>query len=90
MEKLQTKRGRIETIGEDRITILNLDGFCRDTLHLTPGEAIYIQNKIGFDKEVLYSAKGGKLIHIWIDEAVPELRGLYEAFPKEIECTSFA
>ena len=90
MEQLQTKRGRIETIGKDRITILNLDGFCRDTLQISPGEAIYIQNKIGFDKEVLYSAKDGKLIHLWVDKEVPELRGLYEEFPKEIECTGFA
>ena len=55
METLQTKRGRIETIGEDRITILNLDGLCQDTLHITPGKAVYIKNKIGFEKEVLYS-----------------------------------
>jgi hypothetical protein len=90
METLQTKRGRIETIGEDRITIRNLDGFCQDTLHITPGKAIYIENKFGFEKEVFYSVKGSELIHMWVDEAFPELRSLYDAIPKERECTSFA
>jgi hypothetical protein len=88
MEQLQTKRGKIETIGEKKITILNLDGLCRDTFEVTPGEASYIRDKFGLDVEILYSVKGNRLVHMWPDEEVPELRGLYEAFPKVTECTA--
>ncbi len=88
MGKFQTKKGRIEIIGEDKVTILNLDGYCRDTLAITPGEAVYIRGKIGFGEEVFYSVKDGKLIQVGLDKAVPELRYLYEEFPKEMECLS--
>ncbi len=48
MEKIQLKMGRIKAIGEDRITILNLDGLCWDTLPVTPGEATYIRDYAAF------------------------------------------
>ncbi len=86
MEKLQIKRGMIEIVGGDKITILNLDGFCRDTLAITPGEAIHIRDKIGLGEEVLYSVKGGRLIQVGVESAVPELHDQYEALPREIEC----
>ncbi len=88
MEPLRTKRGRIETIGERRIVILNLDGFCRDTFEVSPGEASYIRDKLGTEAEIFYSVKGDRLLHMWPDEDVPELRGLYEEFPKVTECTT--
>ncbi len=86
MEKSQLKKGRIEIIGGDKVTILNLGGLCRDTLAIIPEEAIRIKNEIGFGEEVLYSVKGGKLIYIEPESAVPELRELYEGLPKEIRC----
>jgi len=86
MEKSQLKKGRIEIIGEDKVTILNLDGLCRDTLGIIPEEALRIKNEIGFGEEVLYSVKGGKLIHIEPETAATELRDLYEELPKEIGC----
>ena len=90
MEKLKIKKGRIEIVGEDRVTILNLDGFCRDTLAITPGEAIYITDKIGLGEEVLYSLKDGRLIQVGVESAVPELHDQYESLPKEIECVASA
>ena len=86
MEKSQLKKGRIEIIGEDKVTVLNLDGLCRETLAIIPEEALRIKDEIGFGEEVLYSVKGGKLIHIEPERAVPELRDLYEELPKEIRC----
>ncbi len=86
MEKLQLKKGRIEIIGEDKVTILNLDGLCRDTLAIIPEEALRIRDEIGFGEEVLYSVKDGKLIQIELEKAAPELQELYEQFPKEIIC----
>jgi len=90
MEKLQIKRGMVEIVGDHKITILNLDGFCRDTLAITPGEAIHITDKIGLGEEVLYSVKGGRLIQVGAERAVPELHDLYEQLPKEIECVAAA
>jgi hypothetical protein len=90
MEKLQIKKGRIEIVGEDKVPILNLDGFCRDTLAITPGEAIYIKDEIGLGEEVLYSVKDGRLIQVGVESSVPELRDQYEALPKEIECVASA
>ncbi len=87
MEKIQLKMGRIEAIGEDRITILNLDGLCWDTLPVTPGEAIYIRDKFGFGGVVLYSVRDGRLIQVGIERSVPELRKLYEILPKETDCS---
>lgn len=86
MEKDQLKKGRVEIIGDDKVTILNLDGFCRDTLAITPEEAIYIRDEIGFGEEVLYSIQGGKLVRIELERAVPELQDLYQSLPKEIGC----
>jgi hypothetical protein len=86
MEKSKLKKGRIEIIGEDKVTILNLDGICRDTLAIIPEEALRIKDEIGFGEEVLYSVKGGKLIHLEPERAIPELRSLYEELPKEIGC----
>ena len=80
------KKGRIEIIGEDKVTILNLDGLCRDTLAISPGEALRIKDEIGFGEEVLYSVKGGKLVQIEPERAVPELRQLHKELPKEIGC----
>ena len=90
MEKVQIKRGRIEIVGEDRVTILNLDGFCRDTFAITLAEAIYIKDEIGFGEEVLYSVKDGRLIQVGVERTVPELHDPYEASPKEIECVASA
>ncbi len=86
MEKSQLKKGRIEIIGEDKVTILNLDGLCRDTLAIIPEEALRIKDEIGFGEEVLYFVKGGKLVQIELEGAFPELQQLYEALPKEIGC----
>ncbi len=86
MEKSQLKKGRIEIIGEDKVTILNLDGLCRDTLAITPEEALRIRDEIGFGEEVLYFVKGGKLVQLELERAVPELQQMYEVLPKEIGC----
>ncbi len=86
MEKSQLKKGRIEIIGEDKVTILNFDGLCRDTLAVTPEEALRIRDEIGFGEEVLYFVRGGKLVQIELERAVPELGGLYQASPKERGC----
>ena len=86
MEKEQLKKGRVEIIGEDKVTILNLDGLCRDTLAITPQEAIHIRDEIGFGQEVFYSLEGSKLARIELEGAVPELKDLYQTLPKEIEC----
>jgi hypothetical protein len=88
MEKEQLKKGRVEIIGEDKVTILNLDGLCRDTLAITPEEAIYIRDEIGFGEEVLYSVKGSKLLRIELERAVPELQDLYQTSLKEIGCVT--
>lgn len=86
MEKSQLKKGRIEIIGEDKVTILNLDGLCRDTLAITPGEALRIKDEIGFGGEVFYFVKGGKLVQLELGRAVPELQDLYQELPKEVGC----
>ncbi len=86
MEKEQLKKGRVEIIGEDQVTILNLDGLCRDTLAITPQEAIHILDEIGFGQEVFYSVQGGKLVRIELEGAAPELQDLYQTSLKEIEC----
>lgn len=86
MEKSRLKKGRIEIIGEDKITILNQDGLCRDTLAVTPGEALFIKDKFDFGAEVLYLVKGDKLIQIEMERSVPDLQKLYGMLPKEIEC----
>lgn len=86
MEKSQLKKGRIEIIGEDKVTILNFDGLCRDTLAITPEEALRIRDEIGFGEEVLYFVKDGKLVQIELEGAVPELEGLYQELPKELGC----
>jgi len=89
MEKEQLKKGRVEIIGEDKVTILNLDGLCRDTLAITPQEALDIRDEIGFGQEVYYSVQGRKLVRIEVEGAVPELQDLYQTSPKEIGCVSF-
>ena len=89
MEKEQLKKGRVEIIGEDKVTILNLDGLCRDTLAITPQEALDIRDEIGFGQEVYYSVQWRKLVRIELEGAVPELQDLYQTSPKEIGCVSF-
>ena len=88
MEKEQLKKGRVEIIGEDKVTILNLDGLCRDTLAITPQEALDIRDEIGFGQEVYYSVQWRKLVRIELEGAVPELQDLYQTSPKEIGCVS--
>ena len=88
MAKSQLKRGRIEIIGEDTITILNLDGPCRDTLRVTPEEAIRIRDEIGFGEEVLYFSDGARLVQVDTEREAPELRDLYRALPKTIQCVT--
>ncbi len=77
MEKEQLKKGRVEIIGEDMVTILNLDGLCRDTLAITPREAIHIRDEIGFGQEVFYSVQGSKLVRIKLEGVAPVLQDLY-------------
>lgn len=86
MKKSRLKKGRIEIIGEDKVTILNLDGQCRDILVIPPGEAKYIRDEIGVGEEVLYFIKGNKLVDLELERGVPELQELYEILPKKIAC----
>jgi len=88
MEKSRLKKGRIEMVGEDKITILNEDGLCRDILAITPGEALFIRDKFGFGAEVLYFVEGDKLIQIELERSAPDLQKLYGILPKEIECVT--
>jgi hypothetical protein len=85
-DKSRLKKGRIEIIGDDKITILNRDGLCRDTLAVTPGEALSIRENIGFEAEVLYFVDGDKLVRIELEKSAPDLQKLYGMLPKEIEC----
>jgi len=68
------------------MTILNLDGRCRDILFIPLGEEKYIRDEIGVGEVVLYFTEGNKLIHIEPERAIPELQDLYRVLPKEIEC----
>ena len=86
MRKSRLKRGRIEIIEEEKMTILNLDGQCRDTLLIPLGEAKFIRDEIGVGEEVLYFTQGSRLIQVEPERAIPELQELYEALPKETGC----
>ncbi len=86
MKRVELKKGKIEIIGDDKVTILNFDGPCHDTLAITPEDAIYIKDEIGFGEEVMYFAEGDRLVHIDLERNAPELRDLYQALPKKTEC----
>jgi hypothetical protein len=85
---VELKMGKIENIGNDKITILNIDGPCYDTLTIDPEEAIYIKDEISRGEEVIYFAENESLVHIDLKRNAPELQELYEALPKKTECVS--
>ncbi len=86
MRKQRIKKGRIEKIEEDKITLFNLDGECRDILPITPLEAQYSMDEFGLGEEVIYVVDDNRLVQMEQESAAPELEELYEIMPKDIRC----
>jgi len=90
MKKQQTKKGKIERIEEDKITIFNVDGGCRDILPITPLEAQYSMEEFGVGEKVIYVIEDGRLVQMEQERSAPELDDLYDVMPKDVRCVRAA
>jgi hypothetical protein len=87
MERASIKRGRVENVGSDQITIFSHEGRCEDTFAILPDNAEVIRGDIGIGKDVFYLIDGSELLAIGLEEsASDELRFLYENTPREAGC----
>ncbi len=88
MELQKLKKGTIQKIEDDRITLLNLDGKCEDAFAIYPQFADEIRNNIGPTEPVFYVTEGDQLLGLGLEEAAPDdLKMLYDVMPKEKECS---
>ncbi len=91
MEERQLKKGKVERVDSDKITIFNHDGGCQDTLFIAREDADAIRDLIGDGSEVFYILQGEELLGIGAEEfASEDLWSVYEAMPKEKGCVTSA
>jgi hypothetical protein len=91
MDDQKLKKGRIDKIEEEAITIFNHDGECEDKLAIFPQDAEDIRSEIGLGQEVYYVIQGDKLLAIGLEDFVSEeARRIYEGSPRERGCVIIA
>ncbi len=88
MDMPKLKKGTIRKVADDHITLFNMDGHCEDTFPVYPDFADQIRGNIKSAEAVFYVTEGNDLVGIGLEEAAPpELKKLYQSWPKEKECT---
>lgn len=87
MEEAKLKKGKIQKVEDDRITLFNDDGDCEDTFAIYSEFANDIRSNIEVGEKVFYVSQGDQLLGLGLEEAAPpDLQMLYEISPKEKEC----
>jgi hypothetical protein len=91
MEERQLKKGKIERVDSNKITIFNDDGGCQDAVSIGREDADAIRDLIGTGSGVFYILQGNQLLGIGAQEfATDDLWSVYEAMPKETGCVTAA
>ncbi len=89
MEDYKIKKGSIQKIEDDRITLLNSDGQCEDNFVIYSQFANEIRDNTEVGNIVIYVTEGDQLLALGIEETAPlDLKMLYEVMPKNIQCSN--
>ncbi len=89
MDQQILKKGTVQKIDDDMITILNDAGQCEDKLAIFRQDAEAIRGLFSPGANVFYVLAGERLLGIGLEEHAPEHIGIiYEASPKEKGCVT--
>ncbi len=89
MEEYKIKKGTIQKIDDDRITLLNSDGPCEDNFVIYSQFANEIRDNIEVGNIVIYVTEGDQLLALGLEETAPlDLKMLYEVMPRTIQCSN--
>ncbi len=91
MEQQILKKGRLQKIDHDTITIFNTDGNCEDTLNIIAEDADAIRQVASLGDDVFYIVEGNRLLGVGAEEFAPEnIRFIYDMMEKQKGCISAA
>ncbi len=89
MEEYKIKKGTVQKIEDDRLTLLNSDGNCEDRFAIYSEFANEIKGNIHVGNNVIYVVEGENLLALGLEESAPiDLKMLYEVMPKTNECST--
>ncbi len=90
MENQKLKKGTIQKVEDDRITLFNVDGKCAESFPIYADFAAEMRKNIQPEEKIFYVIEGNELVGIGLESEAPEdLKTFYDMMPKEIECSSW-
>ncbi len=91
MQVQTLRKGTIQRIEDQAITLFNLDAQCEDSFMINPQFADEIRRNIKPSEKIFYVIEGNDLLGIGLEEFAPEeLKLLYDSMPKDKECKIWA
>ncbi len=90
MNNQKLKKGTIQKVEDDRITLFNLDGACAESFPIHADFAEEMRKNIQPQEKIFYVIEGDELVGIGLESEAPEdLKNFYDMMPKEMECSSW-
>ena len=88
MEEYRIKKGTVQKIDDEKLTLRNSDGNCEDLFTIYSEFADEIKGNINVGNDVIYVVEGENLLALGLEESAPsDLKMLYEVMPKTSSCS---